>query len=102
LIEDVPRDQDYFARERVEAEHARSPLEVFAHIGTYAYRREFLLHFAALPQTRFEQAERLEQLRALEHGHEIAAPSVAHPALAVDTPADVERVEAALEALERS
>ncbi len=84
----------------MEALHASRPLRVWTHIGTYAYRCEFLLRLASLPQTPFERAERLEQLRALEHGFEIAAASVSHPALAVDTPADVERVEAALEAAE--
>ena len=81
--------------------HAERPLRVWGHIGIYAYRRQFLLRFASLPQTPFERAERLEQLRALENGFEIAAPTVEHRPLAVDTPDDVERMEAALEALER-
>ena len=100
LVDGVPAGSVYFNRKRVEELHSRQPLQVWIHIGTYAYRREFLLRFASLPQTPFERAERLEQLRALEHGFEVAAASVAHPALAVDTPADVERVEAALAAAE--
>ena len=96
IIADVPRDQPYFNRARVEAEHARRGLVVWSDIGVYAYRREFLLRYARLARTEFEQSERLEQLRALEHGFEIAVPTVAHRALEVDTPEDVARVEEAL------
>jgi 3-deoxy-manno-octulosonate cytidylyltransferase (CMP-KDO synthetase) len=98
IVEGLPAHRDYFNRSRVEAEHARAPLEVFCHVGVYAYRREFLLEFAGLPQTRFERAERLEQLRALEHGFAVSAPTVAHRALPVDTPEDAARVEAVLRA----
>ena len=98
IIGDVPPGRRYFNRERVEAEHARRGLVVWSDIGVYAYRREFLLRYARLPRTTFEQEERLEQLRALEHGYEIAVPTVAHRALEVDTPEDVARVEEALRA----
>ena len=98
IIEDVPPDRSYFNRERVEKEHAERGLTVWSDIGVYAYRREFLLRYATLPQTPFERAERLEQLRALEHGYEIAVPTVRHLALEVDTPEDVTRVEAVLAA----
>jgi 3-deoxy-manno-octulosonate cytidylyltransferase (CMP-KDO synthetase) len=77
---------------------ARRGLVVYSDIGVYAYRREFLLEYGKLARTPFEQSERLEQLRALEHGYEIAVPTVAHRALEVDTPEDVARVEAALAA----
>lgn len=98
IISDVPPGQDYFNRERVEKEHARRGLVVESDIGVYAFRREFLLRYARLERTPFEQSERLEQLRALEHGYRIAAPRVAHRALEVDTPEDLARVEAALAA----
>ncbi len=96
IIEDVPLDQAYFNRARVEEEHRRRGLIVYSDIGVYVYRREFLLRFASLPQTPFEKEERLEQLRALEHGYTIAVPTVSHRALEVDTPEDLERVEAVL------
>lgn len=96
IVDDVPAGQGYFNRERVEKEHARRPLVVWSDIGVYAYRRDFLLRYAALPQTPFELAERLEQLRALEHGYPIAVPTVEHRALEVDTPEDAARVEAVL------
>ena len=43
----------------------------YLHLGIYAYRREFLLQFASWPPTPLELTEKLEQLRALEHGREI-------------------------------
>ena len=45
------------------------PRGVYRHVGLYAYRREFLLRIAALEPTPLELAERLEQLRVLEHGY---------------------------------
>jgi 3-deoxy-manno-octulosonate cytidylyltransferase (CMP-KDO synthetase) len=65
------------------------------HLGLYAYRRDFLLLLAALPQTALEQAESLEQLRALEHGHRIRAVETQHDSIGVDTPEDLERVRSA-------
>ena len=76
---------------------ARRPV-VFKHIGLYAYRREFLLTFAALPQTPLELAESLEQLRALEHGVRIRTVETQYDSLGVDTPEDLERARLRLQA----
>ena len=65
---------------------------VFKHIGLYGFRRDFLLTFAALPQTPLEQAESLEQLRALEHGFPIRAVATQYESIEIDTPEDLERV----------
>ncbi|MCC7492621.1 MAG: 3-deoxy-manno-octulosonate cytidylyltransferase [Fimbriimonadaceae bacterium] len=62
------------------------------HLGLYVYRRDFLLTYAALAPTPLQLAEGLEQLRALEHGYRIKCPLTPHPAIGVDTPADLERV----------
>jgi len=62
------------------------------HIGLYGYRRDFLLLFAGLPQTPLEQAESLEQLRALEHGFRIRTVETLYSTIEVDTPEDLERV----------
>ncbi|MBF0161975.1 MAG: 3-deoxy-manno-octulosonate cytidylyltransferase [Magnetococcales bacterium] len=67
------------------------------HIGLYAYRADFLQTFARLPPTELEQRERLEQLRALEHGHAIRVVLAHSAAIGVDTPADAERVRRLLE-----
>ncbi len=61
------------------------------HVGLYAYRREALESFVALPPSPLEKRERLEQLRALEAGMSIAVGRVAQPPLSVDTPEDLER-----------
>ena len=60
------------------------------HIGLYVYRREFLLRFAALPQTPLEKLEKLEQLRAVEHGHAIAVVDTEYDGRGVDVPEDLE------------
>jgi 3-deoxy-manno-octulosonate cytidylyltransferase (CMP-KDO synthetase) len=67
------------------------------HVGLYGYRREALLRFAALPQHPLEQAEGLEQLRALAAGMRIrVVPHHGEAGVAVDTPEDLERVRALL------
>jgi 3-deoxy-manno-octulosonate cytidylyltransferase (CMP-KDO synthetase) len=63
----------------------------YIHVGLYAFRRDFLLRFAALPQTPLELAESLEQLRALEHGYRIRTVVTEHHSIGVDTPQDLER-----------
>ena len=70
----------------------RRPVPVFKHIGLYAFRRDFLLTFAALPPTPFEVVESLEQLRALEHGFRIRTVEITYDSIGVDTPDDLERV----------
>lgn len=65
----------------------------YKHIGLYGYQREFLLRFPSLAQTPLEQAEQLEQLRALEHGYKIRVLETAHDTVGVDTPEDLARVE---------
>ncbi len=64
----------------------------FKHIGLYVYRRAFLLTYASLPQTPLEQAEKLEQLRILEHGYRMKAVVTVHDSVPVDTREDLDRV----------
>ena len=67
------------------------------HVGIYAYRVRSLLQFASWPPTPLEETEKLEQLRALEHGMRIHLVELSEPPPAgVDTPEDLERVRAAL------
>ncbi|MCP4590617.1 MAG: hypothetical protein GY842_07730, partial [bacterium] len=60
----------------------------YLHLGTYAYRREFLLELAKLEPTALEQTERLEQLRPLEHGYEIDVVLADRAVVGIDTPED--------------
>jgi 3-deoxy-manno-octulosonate cytidylyltransferase (CMP-KDO synthetase) len=64
----------------------------FKHIGLYVYRRDFLLAYSGLPVGPLEQAERLEQLRALENGHRIRVVETDYESFGVDTPRDLERI----------
>ena len=63
------------------------------HVGIYGYRRETLLRLVRFPISPLEEAEKLEQLRALENGIEIAVVRITHEGVGVDTPADIARVE---------
>ncbi|MGH9814330.1 MAG: 3-deoxy-manno-octulosonate cytidylyltransferase [Candidatus Acidiferrales bacterium] len=68
----------------------------FKHLGLYAYRRAFLLEFAKWPSSPREEAEKLEQLRMLDHGVRIKVVETPHDSIGVDTPQDLARAEATL------
>lgn len=76
----------YFSRARV----PHGEVEAYHHIGIYAYRREALERFVALPPSPLELSEKLEQLRALEAGMRISVRNVAAVPLGVDTPEQLE------------
>jgi 3-deoxy-manno-octulosonate cytidylyltransferase (CMP-KDO synthetase) len=67
------------------------------HLGIYGYRRATLLRLVGFPVSPLENAEKLEQLRALENGVPIAVVQVEHDSVGVDVPADVAKVEKILE-----
>jgi len=66
------------------------------HLGIYGYRRDTLLRLVKFPVSPLENAEKLEQLRALENGIAIGVVKVNYESIGVDMPADVARVEAIL------
>nr|WP_207018045.1 3-deoxy-manno-octulosonate cytidylyltransferase [Roseococcus suduntuyensis] len=68
------------------------------HIGLYAWRRDALARFVALPPSPLEQREKLEQLRALENGMRVDAAVVDDIPLGVDTPEDLARARVLWEA----
>jgi 3-deoxy-manno-octulosonate cytidylyltransferase (CMP-KDO synthetase) len=78
------------------AELARGPF--LRHLGVYAYSRDALLRWVALPEGVLERTERLEQLRPLAAGMRIGVARVAAGEGGVDTPADASRAEALLAA----
>jgi 3-deoxy-manno-octulosonate cytidylyltransferase (CMP-KDO synthetase) len=86
----------YFSRSSIpfDRDGSRAADEPFGwrHIGMYAYRRDILLRLASLRPTPLEERERLEQLRALEHGIAIGVVEWrdAAPLIEVDTPEDLE------------
>src|SRR5208283_6132151 len=90
----------YFSRRTIpyvrDAAPGAEPLAAFPflkHLGIYGYRRETLLRLVAWPVSPLEQAEKLEQLRALENGIPIAVVKVDYDSVGVDVPADVAKVE---------
>jgi len=85
----------YFSRSAIP--HARSwddellradPPHFYQHVGLYAYRRDFLLALAGMPESPLEKLEKLEQLRALEAGCTIAVGVVDEPTFGIDTAED--------------
>jgi len=87
----------YFSRAGIPFRRKHTGLVPLQHVGLYAYRKDFLLEFVKLARTPAEQAEELEQLRALENGYRIRAALVeGWTSVPVDVPEDVPIVEAAL------
>ncbi|MEE4167165.1 MAG: 3-deoxy-manno-octulosonate cytidylyltransferase, partial [Desulfocapsaceae bacterium] len=66
----------------------------YKHLGFYAYRKNFLLKYVALPEGEWERFEKLEQLRALEHGYRIKVVLTEHDSVEVDTEEELHRVAA--------
>lgn len=92
----------YFSRRTIPCvrDAANAPVEeqmaafpFLKHLGIYGYRRETLLRLVRFPVSSLENAEKLEQLRALENGIGISVVHVDYDSMGVDTPADVQRVE---------
>jgi 3-deoxy-manno-octulosonate cytidylyltransferase (CMP-KDO synthetase) len=82
----------YFSRSSIPhgAANDGSHVRPLHHVGLYAFTRETVLEFPALSQTPLERQERLEQLRALEHGIRIRVCDIDRPVLEVNTPEDLE------------
>jgi 3-deoxy-manno-octulosonate cytidylyltransferase (CMP-KDO synthetase) len=97
VIVDRFGDALYFSRSKIP--HVRSDgvtPTFYRHQGLYGYTTKFLLEFVKWKPGILEQAESLEQLRALENGAKIRVIPAAHAAVSVDTPEDVKTVEAIL------
>jgi 3-deoxy-manno-octulosonate cytidylyltransferase (CMP-KDO synthetase) len=95
VVVDSRGDALYFSRSAIPfSRDSRAGVSriLYKHIGLYGFRRDFLLTFAGLSQTPLEQAESLEQLRALEHGFRIRTVATRYESIEVDTPEDLERV----------
>ena len=91
----------YFSRRTIPCvrEHLDRPvneqLQTFPflkHLGIYGYQRDTLLQLVAWPVSQLEEAERLEQLRAIDHGIPIHVSVVDYESIGVDTPEDVQRI----------
>jgi 3-deoxy-manno-octulosonate cytidylyltransferase (CMP-KDO synthetase) len=87
----IPWDRDAWAGKR-SLDELPLTTALYKHIGLYVYRREFLLRYASLPQTRLENVEKLEQLRALGHGYRIRAVITEYESFGVDIPGDLGKI----------
>jgi 3-deoxy-manno-octulosonate cytidylyltransferase (CMP-KDO synthetase) len=92
VVTDHAGDAIYFSRCPIPFDRDGVGGVCYKHIGLYIYQRDFLLNYSALRIGPLEQAERLEQLRALENGYKIRVSETDYESLGVDTPEDLERV----------
>jgi 3-deoxy-manno-octulosonate cytidylyltransferase (CMP-KDO synthetase) len=83
----------YFSRSPIPHLAEGEPVEGLHHLGLYAFTRETVLRFPSLEETPLERRERLEQLRALEHGIPIRVCETDRAVLEVNTPEDLERAQ---------
>ena len=95
VVTDLSGNALYFSRAPIPARRTAgaSPL-ARAHVGMYAFTAAFLERFASLTPGRLEREERLEQLRALEHGFRIRVVDTRYSGFGVDTQQDLERARA--------
>lgn len=98
LVTALNGDALYFSRSSIPfPRNASCPR--FAHVGVYAYRKDFLKKMAAMESTPLEKTESLEQLRVLENGYRIRTVLTTHRSIGVDTPADLAQAEKTMKRL---
>lgn len=103
VVTDLAGNAVYFSRAPIP--HVRQagqaePVPRYKHIGLYVYQRDFLLGYSQLPVGPLEEAERLEQLRAIENGYKIRVVETDYESIGVDTPEDLVKVARLFEAAE--
>ncbi len=94
VVTDFEGNAVYFSRSPIPYSRDGDSVDRWKHIGLYVYRRDFLLSYSQLPVGPLERAEKLEQLRAIESGFRIRVAETDYESLGVDTPEDLERVNA--------
>jgi 3-deoxy-manno-octulosonate cytidylyltransferase (CMP-KDO synthetase) len=89
VTSDKPAKAIYFSRSVIPYDRQSTGVgpvgQYLRHLGIYAYRKDFLLEFTNLPQSRLEQIEKLEQLRVIENGYSILVTKVKHTCDGIDT-----------------
>jgi 3-deoxy-manno-octulosonate cytidylyltransferase (CMP-KDO synthetase) len=81
----------YFSRSKIPFERNSGKADFYGHLGIYGYKREALIKMTELPQSTYEQAESLEQLRALQNGMKIKTSVVDFVPVGIDTIEDLEK-----------
>ena len=81
----------YFSRSKIPFERNAGKADFYGHLGIYGYKRESLIKMTEMPQTTYEMAESLEQLRALQNGMKIKTSVVDFVPVGIDTADDLEK-----------
>lgn len=87
----------YFSRSKIPYERNSGKSKIYGHLGIYGYKKEALFKMTELSQTTYEQAESLEQLRALQNGMKIKVSIVENVPVGIDTIEDFEKFKAMVE-----
>ncbi len=90
-IFDVNNYAMYFSRSKIPYERNEGKTKFYGHLGIYGYKKEALFKMTSLPQTSYEMAESLEQLRALQNGMKIKVGIVKNIPVGIDTIEDFNR-----------
>jgi len=91
VLLDVHGNAIYFSRSAIPYDREGGFEGYFGHLGIYAFRKNALETFCALPYAPIEHIEKLEQLRAIYHGYKIAMVEVQSQSFGIDMPEDLER-----------
>ena len=87
----------YFSRSKIPYERNTGKSKFYGHLGIYGYKKEALFKMTSLPQTTYESAESLEQLRALQNGMKIRVSVVQNIPVGIDTLDDFEKFKSMVE-----
>lgn len=93
VITDLHHNAIYFSRSPIPYFRTQTEAPVYHHMGLYAFRRDFLMHYKTLAQTPLEKAERLEQLRVIENGFKIRVCLTEEKTLEINTPEEFEQAQ---------
>jgi 3-deoxy-manno-octulosonate cytidylyltransferase (CMP-KDO synthetase) len=97
VVLDQKKNALYFSRSLIpyhrDMNDVRSAVRPLLHLGIYGFRKDILKKYVRYRPSPLERCEKLEQLRALEHGIKIRVLTTSHRALGVDTPEDAKRIE---------
>lgn len=96
-IFDVNNFAMYFSRSKIPYERNEGKSKFYGHLGIYGYKREALFKMTSLPQTTYEMAESLEQLRALQNGMKIKIAVVDNVPVGIDTLEDFNKFKTLVE-----
>ena len=88
-VKDINGYAMYFSRSKIPYERNYNIAKFYKHIGIYAYKRESLFKMTKFEQPEIEQAESLEQLRALYNGMKIKTSVVEYNSIGIDTIEDL-------------